>query len=45
MSQLELERVLSKAIHSCWKVDVSKGQGKEKISADGIFARLDKLQL
>ena len=29
-------------IHTCWKVGDSKGQGKR---TDGVFARLDELQL
>ena len=36
--------MVSGIIHTYWKVSESKGHGKE-ISADGIFARLDELQL
>ena len=35
----------SSVIHTYWKVGESKGQRKEKISPDGVFARLDELQL
>ena len=43
--QPELTSKVNGVIHTCWKVGESKGQGKEKISPDGVFARLDELQL
>ena len=43
--QPELASKVSGAIYTCWKVGESKSQGKEKISHDGVFARLDELQL
>ena len=30
---------------ACWKAGESIDQGKVKISVDGVFARLDELQL
>lgn len=32
-------------IHECWRTGESKDHGKVKISADGVFARIDELQL
>lgn len=32
-------------IHQCWKAGESNDLGKVKISVDGVFARLDELQL
>eukprot|EP00731_Ephydatia_muelleri_P000512 Em0001g512a len=43
--QPELTSEVNSVIHTCWKVGESKGQGKEMISPDGVFARLDELQL
>ena len=41
----ELTSKVSSIIHDCWKAGESKEQGKVKISADGVFSRLDELQL
>ena len=43
--QPELTSTVNSIIHECWKAGDSKDQGKVKISADGVFARLDELQL
>lgn len=43
--QPELTSEVSGIIHTCWKVGENKGQGKEKVSPDGVFDRLDELQL
>ena len=43
--QPELTSRVNSIIHECWKAGESKDQGKVKISADGVFARLDELQL
>ena len=43
--QPELTSKVNGLIHTCWKVSEGKDQGKEKISPDGVFARLDELQL
>ena len=32
-------------IHDCWKAGETKDLGKVKISADGVFATLEELQL
>eukprot|EP00731_Ephydatia_muelleri_P029490 Em0021g13a len=37
-------RVIS-IIHDCWKAVETKDLGKVKISADGVFSRLEELQL
>eukprot|EP00731_Ephydatia_muelleri_P037012 Em0376g7a len=37
-------RVIS-IIHDCWKAGETKDLGKVKISADGVFSRLEELQL
>ena len=43
--QPELTSRMNSIIHECWKAGESNDQGKVKISADGVFARLDELQL
>ena len=43
--QSELTLRVNSIIHECWKAGESKDQGKVKISADGVFTRLDELQL
>lgn len=43
--QPELTSRVNSIIHECWKSGESKAQGKVKISADGVLARLDELQL
>ena len=41
----ELTSKVMTIIHQCWKAGESIDQGKVKISVDGVFARLDELQL
>ena len=33
-----------RVINECWKVGESKEQGKAKISADGVFSRLEEME-
>ena len=42
--QPDLTSKVISIIHECWKVGESKDCGKVKISADGVFARLEELQ-
>ena len=42
--QPELTTRVTRLIHECWKADENKYLGKVKISADGVFCRLDELQ-
>ena len=42
--QLELTTRVKTVINECWKVGVSKEQGKAKISADEVFARLEEME-
>ena len=41
----ELTSTVMTIIHQCWKAGESNDPGKVKISVDGVFARLDELQL
>ena len=41
----EFTSKVNSIIHQCWKAGESKDLGKVKISIDGMFARLDELQL
>lgn len=41
----ELTSKVMTIIHQCWKAGESNDLGKVKISHDGVFARLDELQL
>ena len=43
--QPELTSKVMTIIHQCWKAGESIDQDKVKISVDGVFARLDELQL
>ena len=40
----ELTNKVSSVIHECWKAGVNKGTDKVKISADGVFERLEEMQ-
>eukprot|EP00731_Ephydatia_muelleri_P017290 Em0010g388a len=40
----ELTNKVSSVIHECWKAGENKGTGKVKISADGVFERLEEMQ-
>ena len=40
----ELTNQVSSVIHECWKAGENKGTGKVKISADGVFERLEGMQ-
>eukprot|EP00731_Ephydatia_muelleri_P026723 Em0018g823a len=42
--QPELTTRVTRLIHECWKGGENKDLGKVKISADGVFCRLDELQ-
>ena len=41
----ELTTKITSVICECWKAGESKNTGKVKISADGVFARLEEMQL
>ena len=40
----ELTTKVSSVIHECWKAGENKSSGKVKISADGVFERLEEMQ-
>ena len=40
----ELTNKVSSVIHECWKAGENKGTGKVKISADGVFERIEEMQ-
>ncbi|KAL5518062.1 hypothetical protein EMCRGX_G003734 [Ephydatia muelleri] len=40
----ELTNKVSSVIHECWKAGENEGTGKVKISADGVFERLEEMQ-
>ena len=42
--QPELTTRVTRLIHECWKAGENKDLGRVKISADGVFCRLDELQ-
>ena len=42
--QPELTTRVTRLIHKCWMAGENKDLGKVKISADGVFCRLDELQ-
>ena len=42
--QPELTTRVKTIINECWKVGESKEQGKEKISVDGVFSRLEEME-
>ena len=42
--QPELTTRVKIVINECWKVGVSKKQGRAKESADGVFARLEEME-
>ena len=39
----ELTNKVSRVIHECWKAGENNGTGKVKISADGVFERLEEM--
>ena len=41
----DLTSTVTSIIHDCWKAGETKDLGKVKISADGVFSRLEELQL
>ena len=41
----DLTSTVTSIIQDCWKARETKDVGKVKISAEGVFARLEELQL
>ena len=40
----ELTSTVTHIIHECWKAGECQDSGKVKISADGVYARLEEMQ-